>query len=619
MEQFFQKEGPLQLIFPSYEPRQGQIELSKAIITSMNTGTPLVAEGPTGVGKSLAALIPAILSNRKTLYVTATIALQEQLINKDLPLLSQVFPKLSYGLLKGRSNYLCRRKYTKNATKYRRKDEYDQVITWCKETVDGDFSTLPVKCTFQKHISSTSEDCLNTGCMYSKQCFATSAIKHALGKKIIVTNYHYFLLSNAIVYNYVIADEAHEIADVARSVLGWTLRPSTGKAIIDYFGADPSTVWISEGLDRGMRILFDSTANFIRKESKKRINNPYVDLTELIKVVNAAIERIERRLSELQSQNQFEMLEADKTELARLENLLTQSLNLHYRAQIVMAKTTPGLVRWVTQAENGYLTIEARPLTVHNLLAPWFRKSVCAMSATMKTTDGFAPWRKEVGAPTNMAEVVAVSPFNHKQQAKLVIPKSVPEPNSRAEKAEQERYFDALAQSCAQLINICGGRTLGVFTSWTALRAVRARLRQMGYLVVSQDEVAGKDVVVRSLQQYTCHAALGVRTFRQGVDIPGDALQGVFLDKIPFPQVGDPLEEALGELYGGSKKKFFQRDVPQATLALKQAFGRLIRSVHDRGIVVVADNRLYTRGYGQNMRAALPETPFFRSLDGLTV
>ena len=632
IDDIFGEGGALARELPGYEARPGQVELARAIDRSIEGKRFLVAEGPTGSGKGFAYLAPVIikLSEKvisKAIVATANIALQEQLIEKDLPELQRILPhSFTYGLLKGRNNFLCRYKLQK----FRSEQAFDpaemkkdkELLAWTQRTQTGDKSELSFETRQWPMLSASSGECLGSKCPHKKTCFANIARLKAVQQDIVVCNYHVLLMSHMIpAHNVLICDEAHDLEDVARSALGWRISQWTFKNIADWLKSQRSaeSVNLPSRIKTASNILFDDVKSMLGRWDHHRLRTaelaPSIDtLTELLELVSSATAIITEVASEAQNK-----VNAGQAEL--IDKLAQETVN---RLCEIRSLKNDKWVYWLSREKGGRgrqdrFFIQGAPILVDEILPEILYQApstVVFISATMTAGNSFEYVRKQLGVPESAGELIVPSPFDLRKQGILVVPKDMPLPDTSTPVAAEE-FYDAVADYAIELIEMCGGRSLLLFTSWRSLNYVYARLTRanMPFAIYKQGE-APRTKLLEKFKLEVQSVLLGVASFWEGIDVPGESLTGLLIDKIPFPVPTDPIQSAIGDYIqrqGGNS--FFDRSVPQATIALSQGIGRLIRTKKDKGVVMILDKRLITKAYGTSIVQALPQFRKVRSLE----
>ena len=640
INEVFGPSGLLAAELDNYEMRPGQVELARAFERAIAEERDLVAEGPTGVGKSFAYLVPATRisaqTRKKVLVVTSGIALQEQLISKDLPLLRKILPwSFSFGLLKGRTNYLCRHKHGEvrdemvwrgpdPAPKYdqpqkfqRHFDEISTLVRWSESTRGGDKSDLETDPACWFLFSSSHEECLGRACPEAKRCCANIARRVAMSANVVVTNYHLRLIGGGVVapdHDVMICDEAHELPDIARGVLGWSLSPNTLNRVAHWCRrsapAAESTEWgrLANGLAQASGRFFEAVISEVGTRSIHQLVRPgWVSADELHTLLSDVSNRASGRAEDFAGRG-------EDVRAKRAEQMASRAFELAVHARECAQLKGEDWVYWLTRgAERHRYTVEARPLVVSGILRDMLFdvRSVGMISATMTSGGSFKYVRDEIGVPDAAGELIAPSPFNLREQGVLVIPSGIPAPPRANDEDAMIGWQAEVAGCAADLIEMCGGRSLLLFTSWRNLNYVRKELKSYATMKDIRFLCQGDMPKTRLLEEFKRDersVLLGVASFWTGVDVPGRSLTGLLIDKLPFPVPTDPVNKAMDALLKRQgRNAFMERAIPQATIALRQGIGRLIRTADDVGVAVIADTRLYDKPYGAMIRASLPE------------
>ena len=598
--------GVLSRSLDGYEEREGQISLAVDIESTIQNDGRLIAEAPTGSGKSLACLIPAVLQQKKVVYATANIALQEQLYFKDLPFIrDHIMSDLTFSLYKGKSNYLCKQKMDEERNSLYGFDQ--RIDDWERMTETGDFAELDfvLDNKQQKRYSSSQGECLGKVCPFYENCYARIAASEASTSDVIVVNYH-LLLSNAKVkmmtegkvtlfdYDVLICDEAHKLPDIARSFFGWDLKYK-GFTYLDQ-------VCKRNNLNFGSRIS-SAMSSYSRFLSSMLKNETCVKFDHGVQLgIGDLFYSVKSSLSDLLKKAKTE---AEKNKIRRDKAYVSgviekiDSLDSFDDDKVYFAKR-----------EGEHINCYARVVypgksLVENVFD--IAKSCVFVSATLKSGGSFSFTEKELGVDCEK-KVTIDSPFDP-ERALIVLSKDAPDPKA-------EGYLDKVLSAFCCISKTTKGGVLGLFTSYRALNYVAERLGDclQGYKIYVQGDEP-KTNLVKKFYDDKDSILLGTESFWAGVDVPGKACRCVIIDKIPFPPPGDPvLEELMSRVENG----FFSVSIPRASIQLKQGVGRLIRRVDDYGVVVILDNRLATKGYGTRMANGLPKMRRSKTLKSIS-
>ena len=666
VQEVFAPGGMLARADARFVPREGQTQMAMAVAQTIEAGGALVVEAGTGVGKTFAYLVPALLSCERVLLSTATKALQDQLFSRDLPLLAEVLGlPVRMALLKGRASYLClhRMELARQDISAREPGVarvLSKVEEWSRRTQAGDLAELTgldERSPVLPLVTSTRENCLGSACPRFRECHVHQARREALAADIVVINHHLFFADVAVresgmaellpTVRVVVFDEAHQISETGVQFLGLSL--STGQ-LMD-FGKDmlaaglqrargmADWVGLANNVDLAARDL-RLVVGELRAGTKLRWTDEAPEGTQP-EAWRAAI----RRLALACAQGQA-ALDAVSETAPELERLYERGSELLARLAHFDGAGSPDAVRWLDVGSQ--LRLVESPLDIAEAMrtrlmaAPpqavgedgWPQapaagpgRSWIFTSATLGDDEKLSWFTERAGLQD--AKILRVaSPFDYASQAALYVPRHLPPPVDPS-------HSGALAQWISQAAAQLGGRTLVLTTTLKALRgigdALHAQFAASGELEVLVQGEWPKRRLMQRFREGSAHGQPGCilvasATFWEGFDVPGDALQLVIIDKLPFPPPGDPLVEAYTqriEKSGG--KAFTSYALPEAAVALKQGAGRLIRRESDQGILVVGDTRLVTMGYGKRLLAALPpmrrlESPqeFDRALQALT-
>ena len=595
--------------FPDYEDRPQQMEMAEAVFSSLQNNERLLVEAGTGVGKSFAYLIPAILSNEKTIVSTASIALQDQLINKDLFFLQRALPqKFSFAMLKGKNNYLCLKREREFSELT---ESYMKFREWAVDTVTGDKDELGFIPDFWSRVCGDSNDCGVSKCPFYSECFYYSHFKSLYKKDIVVVNHHllmYDLLSDFNIlpfHKQLIIDEAHQTENVISHVFGSVLSYS-------------QVAWLLYRL-KGLKIavdqLFEPVDSFF--------NTPLTPLNrgELYQPFSGRAERIPETVIEGLKRVK-ELLAPDKV-LYRL-NLYkdsAESEELRDRAETTMiyVKSLENIIDDFISMEDKskvyYMAVNKKGLELKSSLVESQKpfsamlngyESVIMTSATLTTAGDFNYIKERLGM-TDCKEMIIGSPFDYKKQALLYIDKKLPSPVKGSNETFQQQSLKVIEE----LIAASRGRALVLFTSYSHLRFVSNNIA-IGHPLKSQGEMPPSRLI-DWFKETPNSVLLATATFWQGIDIKGDDLSLVIIVKMPFGSPGDPVyDERCKRL---SERWFADLALPSAILQLRQGFGRLIRSSDERGVVAILDGRLVKSSYGRLIISSLPKMKIVHTVE----
>lgn len=603
-------------LLDGYRPREPQLHMADAVSETLADGEALLVEAETGTGKTLAYLVPALLSAGPTLVSTGTKSLQDQLFFKDVPLVKEALglPR-KVALLKGRANYLCpyRLKLHQEDARFMTRETAEQlqiVAHWAGRTRSGDIAELrqlPEDAPVWPWVTSTTDNCLGSECPEYNECPLMNARREAQEADLVVVNHHLYFADAALRgegvsellprANTVIFDEAHQLPEVAANFFGDALSTrqvrELGRDCLSE--AAHSTLDVAalndciNATDKGCQDLRLSLG-----EQERRA--PWSDVSSLPAVQQAA----DALLAALTALREF--LEPHARASRGLESCSRRASEQVLTLTSILEAASPNRVYWFETFKRT-LVLHGTPLSVAGQLRAQREKHPCAWvltSATLSVAGNFQHLQNRLGldeARTLRLE----SPFDFRRQAVFYVPEGLPAPAS-------PDYTATLTQAMVPVIDAAGGRTFFLFTSHRALREAAALLRQSGlsYPLLVQGE-AGRRELLDEFRRLGNAVLLGTSSFWEGIDVRGSALSCVIIDKLPFGSPGDPVAAARIEHInrnGGNAFRDYQ--LPQAVLALRQGAGRLIRDPDDTGLLVVGDPRLITKGYGKLFLGSLP-------------
>lgn len=607
LTEFFGPRGRLATSFVGYEARPEQEALAAAVARALGTGENLIVEAGTGVGKSLGYLVPALESGQRVVVSTATKALQEQLLTKDVPIAAAALGRdLKVAVVKGRANYLCVKaldgfRLLGSALLPRAEDAraYERMLPWIETTETGDRAELDFEPspTLWSELAVGSDRCAGRRCPHAHSCFAEAARNRAQDADLIIANHALTFADLAVRrrsedvlavlpdHDALILDEAHKVEESAASWLGGRvsqggirqLQRDVERAAREAFKPAPARILAK--VDRATERLLQDVAP---AQGRRRLRDVP---TERLGVLTEALHELAAAL-----QGQGDDLDA----------LGRRALTL--AADAAACGDVEGLDRvvWAEQESINWAPVDvADPL--RDLL--WDRQTTSILvSATLTTANDFGFVRRRLGLD-HSRELSLGSPYDFAAQALIYLPERMPDPRSPEAR-------DAIAD---EVLSLCGnsrGRALVLTTSWRSLGEIAERVRdRLPYRVLVQGEQP-RERLLEQFRDEVDSVLIATQTFWQGVDVSGEALSLLVIDKLPFAAPGDPLVEARCErisALGGDW--FMEYALPSAVLQLRQGFGRLIRGHADRGVVAVLDPRLRTKGYGRAFLASLPDCP----------
>ena len=628
MEGIFGRGGLLERSHPGYEFRASQLEMAKIADTAFQKKQHVIIEAGTGTGKTLAYLIPAIRSGRRVVISTATKSLHEQLFQKDVPFLQKHFaPNLKAALMKGRNNFLCRTKVNQmdgqGQAVLKGIDEVDwfaQIRDWSKLTETGDraeLTFLPDDAELWHRIDARSDLCTGQKCPDFNRCFITAMHQRAQEADLIIVNHHLFFADLAIrqddfgsilpEYSAVVFDEAHEIEDVASDYFGRRVssyqfeelaRDTENMLRVLHIQAPALRKHLTRVRERarGFFEIFPEREGrfpFGANERKAFLDQNHEAFSDLA----AAVKRIETELSALTPKPEEVIALARRAaELRREFGFLLESEEKSY-------------VYWYERRNKGII-LTATPIDVSEILREkLFDRfdSVVLTSATLAVGGRFDYLKQRLGVQP-ATEVVLPQEFNFQEQALLYIPTGLPD-------VRHETFSSRAAQEIVQLLEISKGRAFCLFTSYAQMRDVHQRVSGSVKFPLLLQGTAPRSILLDRFRSTPNAVLFATASFWQGVDVPGTQLSCVIIDKLPFAVPSDPIVAArVRALQEDGRNAFAEYQVPEAVLALKQGFGRLIRSKSDRGILAILDNRISRMQYGRIFLESLPGYTITREL-----
>jgi len=634
LHEFFAPGGILAQSPLPYEYRPGQLEMAKAVERALQERRHLIVEAGTGTGKTLAYLLPALRTGQRVIISTGTKALQDQLYFRDVPFLETLIGNLHVCYMKGRANYLCRHKLAALRNQpilsgLEEIDQYRQIAEWEQTTETGDRSEiagLPESSALWQKLDARAEACLGTTCPDYRRCFITEMRRKALESDIIIVNHHLFFADLSVKREAggapdagilpeaaaVVFDEAHELEDIASSYFGLSvsnlrfeeLARDTDALLRGKDGAEKLPAVTQQLRDRarmffaGLPMAGDGRQPFTEREEFLEISG------DLYMAVRATLQRMEAEMDGMKSVDEAPGLRKRVTRLrSELEFLLESNASntVYWMERRISAAGAPGQ-RSAGRGASRTTFLQATPIDVSELLSELVFDqipTVVMTSATLTVQGGFEHIRKRLGL-SEARELVVPSHFRYSDQALLYLPPEMPDPRD-------PEFPEAAARCIERVLTITRGRAFCLFTSYAQMRDLYERLMPVLDFPIFLHGTAPRKTLLEQFRATPNAVLFGTSSFWQGVDVQGEALSCVIIDRLPFAVPSDPVVAArMKAIEDSGGKPFFDYQVPSAVLTLKQGFGRLIRSLEDRGVLVLLDSRVSTKRYGQTFLASLP-------------
>jgi ATP-dependent DNA helicase DinG len=637
LHEFFAPGGMLAQSALPYEYRPGQLEMARAVERALGERRHLIVEAGTGTGKTLAYLLPALRTGQRVIISTGTKALQDQLYFRDIPFLETLLGPLRVCYMKGRANYLCRHKLAALRSQpilsgLEEIDQYRQISEWEQVTETGDraeLSGMPESSALWAKLDARTEACLGSTCPDYRRCFITEMRRTALESDIIIVNHHLFFADIAVKREAggapdagilpeaaaVIFDEAHELEDVASSYFGLSvsnirfeeLARDTDTLLRGKEGGE-SLPAVTQQLRERARMFFaglplagDGRQPFMgREEFLETQGDSYM-------AVRATLQRMEAEMGAMTEVDEAPGLRKRVQRLrSELEFLLESSAhNMVYWMERRVASGNAqdrSVSRGAFRPQSRTTFLQATPIDVSELLFELVFDqipTVVLTSATLTVQGGFEHIRKRLGL-SEARELVVPSHFKYGEQALLYLPPEMPDPR-------EPEFPEAAARCIQRVLEITRGRAFCLFTSYAQMRELYERLAPVLDFPILLHGTAPRKALLEQFRATPNAVLFGTSSFWQGVDVQGEALSCVIIDRLPFAVPSDPVVSArMKAIEENGGRPFFDYQVPSAVLTLKQGFGRLIRSLEDRGVLVLLDPRVRTKRYGQTFLASLP-------------
>ncbi len=619
MDQMFRQNGLLHQKLEGFIPRKSQQEMAEAVFDAISHSGNLVCESGTGTGKTYAYLVPAILSEKRTVITTATRALQEQVFFRDLPNLLQVLnADMTTCMLKGRANYLCRHRLKQaqlqtDLASVRVRQPLSKLNEWANKTQTGDISEvkdIPENSPIWRMVTSTSENCLGGQCPDFNKCHVHAARKKAIDSDLVVANHHVYFSDLSVKesgfggvlpsHEIVIFDEAHSLPEIAANFFGFTFSSTQVKYLVE----DIQTAELEENSSIDFHPVFrdlEGAVNDLTSLANQNYQGPKI----YSEVKNHDWEEKTTKLK-LVFCDLVRALENSAVAGAGLTRCRDQARWMSDNLYTWCEDRDQNSARWFAARKNGF-NLNSTPLDVGQILREHMNetgKSRIFTSATLSVDRSFSPFISKVGLSEPDTDTgFWESPYDYQNNSRLLIDESMPEPND-------SRFPDEIKQLIIEIGTASKGRAFCLFTSFAMLNRVYDLVRaEVDWPLYRQGDTSKQDLIDNFIKNE--HAVLfGTSTFWQGVDIKGDALSCVIIDRLPFGSPEDPvMKSRIQHSREHGENAFMQIQIPEAVVILKQGAGRLIRSETDRGVLVICDSRILKKPYGKIFLDSLPQMP----------
>ncbi len=646
VDDFFQPGGILSGRMEQWEDRPGQWEMASGVAAALEERRHLIVEAGTGTGKTLAYLVPLILAGTRAVISTGTKNLQEQLLRKDVPLLEELLGhKLHVALMKGRGNFLCLQKWDEKVRKPMLEGtadltDFSLIDDWVKNTETGDRAELPTLRADSKlwpQVDARREACSGKQCEFFDRCYVTRMHQRAREADLIVVNHHLFFADLALSkddfgaiipqHQAVVFDEAHEM----ESVIGQFFGVSLSNSQVDELARDTQNVaskakFGSKDLDRALKSLRTAGKNFfdlfsdmesrstLRERSEFRLQHArqYHSFTSALAGLHAHLSLIPGHSEETDSLSNRarSLLLTLRALMDDIDSELAHAAAGHPALSLMVDDRRENFVHWI-EKRGKTVHLRATPIDVAPILGETlFRRDGSAVltSATLAVDGTFGYVRERLGM-SNSNELIVAGHFDYRRQCLLYVPDKMPDPRA-------DSYSARAAEEIARLLDLSQGRAFVLFTSYRQMTDIHKRVSShLPYPCLMQGQGSNATLLERFRRTRNC-VLFATMSFWQGVDVPGEQLSCVIVDKLPFAVPTDPVVAArMEQIRTEGGNPFSQFQIPSAVLTLKQGFGRLIRTASDRGVLALLDSRVVTKGYGGIFLKSLPDYARTSSLD----
>ena len=628
LDEILGPQGSLAGAIAGFEFRPSQLKLAKMVYKALRDKSKAVIEAGTGTGKTLGYLVPIVLSEKKTVISTGTKNLQEQIFHKDVPLLSRALGReINAVMMKGRKNYLCLYRFDQHFLQpfLLRKDFDDVRATlqkWAERSDFGDraeLDWLKDDDPLWDSISSTSDQCVGSECMFYEDCFLNRLRQAAAQAQIVIVNHHLFFADLMVKkegfgeiiprFQAVVFDEAHSLEDIATTYFGKSLSTNQLADFVNdvekEIGGLPNQEkkrvrrhleWVKAGAEHLWDLLREG-------EERSRIAEESLEGLE-----KGACLEIKKGLDFIHDKSGF--TEEDSPVLQSLAN---RAQELRQSLDKILSSSDTDWLRWYERRKKT-VVLHASPLDISQSMKDLLYEKTGTLvftSATLSTHGHFQYFRSRMGLTEDVLEGVYPSHFDFESNALFYVPTDLPPPTDPL-------FTTKLSQRVLEILEITAGRALVLFTSHNNLNVVHRLLQgRIPYTLFKQGE-APKSVLLEKFRTDTHSVLLATGSFWQGVDVPGEALSCLIVDKLPFDSPGDPLVAArIDRIRGQDGNPFMDYQLPAAIIALKQGLGRLIRNNTDRGVLSVLDVRMMTSRYGRFFFESLPRMPLIHDLHAI--